>query len=217
MNRDILLFDLDGTLTDSGPGITRAAQYALDAFGTHVDDVQSLRFFVGPPLGESFARYVAPEQIPAIIDKFREYYLARGWCENTPYPGIHDCLRALRDAGKRLFVATSKLETTARRVLEHFDLLPYFEAVCGAPAGDPAAAKKALIVRRALETAGCTDLNRAVLTGDRCYDIRGGHEAGICAVGVLYGYGTREELEEAGADAIAATPETLQTLLLQGF
>ena len=217
MSQDILLFDLDGTLTDSGPGITRAAQYALDAFGIRVDDAQSLRFFVGPPLGESFARYVAPEQIPAIIDKFREYYLARGWCENTPYPGIHDCVRALHDAGKRLFVATSKFEPTARRVMEHFELMPYFEAVCGAPAGDPAAAKKSLIVRRALEIAGCTDPGRAVLTGDRCYDIRGGHEAGIRAVGVLYGYGTREELQDAGADAVAATPEALQNLLLKGI
>ena len=148
------------------------------------------------------------------IDRFREYYRVTGWLENEPYPGVRECLRALRAAGKRMYVATSKLESMARQVLTHFDLMQYFDGVCGGIADDPEAGKKANVVRRALREAGCTDCSRAVLSGDRKYDIYGGHAAGIQTVGVLYGYGSREELESAGADALAETPEALLARLL---
>ena len=179
MSRDILLFDLDGTLTDSGPGIMHAAQTALDSFGITGLSEQALRQFVGPP-----------------------------------YPGVRECLRALRAAGKRMYVATSKLESMARQVLTHFDLMQYFDGVCGGLYDDPEAGKKVNVVRRALREAGCTDCSRAILSGDREYDIYGGHAAGIQTVGVLYGYGSREELEAAGADALAETPEALLARLL---
>ena len=214
MSWDILLFDLDGTLTDSGPGIMHAAKTALQSFGIDGLSEQELRYFVGPPLWESFGKYLPEEQISAAIDRFREYYRVTGWLENEPYPGVRECLRALRAAGKRMYVATSKLESMARQVLTHFDLMQYFDGVCGGLSDDPEAGKKVNVVRRALREAGCTDCSRAILSGDREYDIYGGHAAGIQTVGVLYGYGSREELEKAGADALAETPEALLALLL---
>lgn len=213
MNRDIILFDLDGTLTESGPGIMKAAQYALRAYGIE-KPWQELSYFVGPPLSETFAAFVPEPEIPGIIARFREYYQKDGWLDNAPYPGVREMLDALRAGGKRLMVATSKLDRLAVQVLAHFDLLSRFEAVCGAPEGDPAAAQKAHIVRAALTKAGCTDPGRAVMVGDRKYDITGGHQAGLTAIGVLYGYGSREELTQAGADALAETPEALTKLIL---
>lgn len=214
MGWDILLFDLDGTLTDSGPGIMHAAKTALQSFGIDGLSEQELRYFVGPPLWESFGKYLPEEQISAAIDRFREYYRVTGWLENEPYPGVRECLHALKAAGKRMYVATSKLESMARQVLTHFDLMQYFDGVCGGIADDPEAGKKVNVVRRALREAGCTEYSRAILSGDREYDIYGGHAAGIQTVGVLYGYGSREELEKAGADALAETPEALLALLL---
>ena len=214
MGWDVILFDLDGTLTDSGPGIMHAAQYALDAFGVHVEDARTLSFFVGPPLVETFARYFPPEQVPAAIEQFRKYYRETGWLENEPYPGVGECLQALAAQGKKMFVATSKLEEMARRVLTHFGLMQYFTDVCGGLANDPGSGKKINVVRRALTSAGCPDGTGAVLVGDRSYDVLGGHEAGLQTVGVLYGYGSREELTSAGADLLAETPEELKTILL---
>ena len=214
MGWDILLFDLDGTLTDSGPGIMHAAKTALQSFGIDGLSEQELRYFVGPPLWESFGKYLPEEQISAAIDRFREYYRVTGWLENEPYPGVRECLHALKAAGKRMYVATSKLESMARQVLTHFDLMQYFDGVCGGIADNPEAGKKVNVVRRALREAGCTEFSRAILSGDREYDIYGGHAAGVQTVGVLYGYGSREELEKAGADALAETPEALLALLL---
>ena len=214
MGWDILLFDLDGTLTDSGPGIMHAAKTALQSFGIDGLSEQELRYFVGPPLWESFGKYLPEEQISAAIDRFREYYRETGWLENEPYPGVRECLHTLQAAGKRMYVATSKLESMARQVLTHFDLMQYFDGVCGGIADDPEAGKKVNVVRRALREAECTEYSRAILSGDREYDIYGGHAAGIQTVGVLYGYGSREELEKAGADALAETPEALLALLL---
>lgn len=215
MGWDVLLFDLDGTLTDSGPGIMHAAETALGSFGITGLSEQALRQFVGPPLGsESFAVYLPQADVQTAIDRFRAYYRETGWLENEPYPGVRECLHALKAAGKRMYVATSKLESMARQVLTHFDLMQYFDGVCGGIADNPEAGKKVNVVRRALREAGCTEFSRAILSGDREYDIYGGHAAGVQTVGVLYGYGSREELEKAGADALAETPEALLALLL---
>ena len=209
-----IFFDLDGTLTDSAEGITNSVAYVLKHYGISVKDKSTLNVFVGPPLVESFAVYLPQAEVQTAIDRFRAYYRETGWLENELYPGVRECLRALRAAGKRMYVATSKLESMARQVLTHFDLMQYFDGVCGGIADDPEAGKKANVVRRALREAGCTDCSRAVLSGDREYDIYGGHAAGIQTVGVLYGYGSREELESAGADALAETPEALLARLL---
>ena len=209
MGWDVLLFDLDGTLTDSGPGIMHAAETALASFGIAGLSEQALRQFVGPPLVESFAVYLPQADVQTAIDRFRAYYRETGWLENEPYPGVRECLHALKAAGKRMYVATSKLESMARQVL-----MQYFDGVCGGIADDPEAGKKVNVVRRALREAEYTEYSRAILSGDREYDIYGGHAAGIQTVGVLYGYGSREELEKAGADALAETPEALLALLL---
>lgn len=214
MGWDVLLFDLDGTLTDSGPGIMHAAEAALASFGIAGLCEQELRYFVGPPLVESFAVYLPQADVQTAIDRFRAYYRETGWLENEPYPGVRECLQTLRAAGKRMYVATSKLESMARQVLAHFDLLRYFDGVCGGLADAPEAGKKVNVVRRALREAGCTESSRAILSGDREYDIFGGHAAGVKTAGVLYGYGSREELEAAGADYLAQTPEALLALLL---
>ncbi len=213
MSWDIILFDLDGTLTESGPGIMKAGQYALRAFGLE-RDWRELSFFVGPPLSETFARFVPAQDVDAAVAKFREYYQKDGWLDNAPYPGIPELLAHLKAQGKRLFVATSKLDTMAVRIVEHFGLMPYFEAVCGAPAGDKEAGKKVNVVKAALKSAGCDELSRAVMIGDREHDVIGGHLAGLEVIGVLYGYGSREELTAAGADYISETPDTLETLIL---
>ena len=214
MGWDVLLFDLDGTLTDSGPGIMHAAETALASFGITGLCERELRYFVGPPLVESFAVYLPQADVQTAIDRFRAYYRETGWLENEPYPGVRECLQALQGAGKRMYVATSKLETMARQVLAHFDLLQYFAGVCGGSAEDPEAGKKVNVVRRVLRENGTDDLSRAVLSGDREYDILGGHQAGVQTIGVLYGYGSCTELTAAGADFLAASPEELQRLLL---
>lgn len=214
MSWESILFDLDGTLTDSGPGIMRGAQTALRAFGVEVADWRTLRHFIGPPLVDSFERFFAPEQAQAAVAKFREYYNETGWLENAVYDGIESCLRTLREHGRRLYVATSKPEPMAVRVLEYFKLAQYFEDICGALPAVRETANKEAVVRRALAAAGCENLGSAVLVGDREHDVHGGHAAGIAVIGVLYGYGDREELEQAGADRIAATPEEITELIL---
>ena len=213
MHCDIILFDLDGTLTDSGPGIMKAGQYALRAFGIE-RDWRELSFFVGPPLSETFARFVRAENVDAAVAKFREYYQQDGWLDNAPYPGIPTLLAHLKSEGKRLFVATSKLDIMAERILEHFGLAPYFDAICGAPEGDREAGKKVNVVKAALKAAGCDDLSRAVMVGDREHDVLGAKKNGLPCIGAVYGYGTAGELTAAGAAALAETVEELHKLLL---
>lgn len=214
MRWNTILFDLDGTVTDPKVGITSAAAYALRTLGLGDHDPDTLTPFIGPPLHLIFPRYGAQsdEQIDRATDLFREYYARQGWAENIPYPGMAAFLAALRDAGLTLFIATSKPEPMAVRILEHFDLAQYFTAICGSQPGDRSSADKAAVIRAALGRA--SDPARAVMVGDRCYDVAGGHTAGLPVVGVLYGYGGRTELAEAGADAIAANLTELKDILL---
>lgn len=215
MRWDTVLFDLDGTVTDPKVGITQAAATALRELGYGDIDPDSLTAFIGPPLHESFpALYgLNGEATDRAIRIFRAYYTDRGWAENIPYPGMADFLAELRQAGLRLAIATSKPEDTARRILAHFDLAEHFELICGSCAGDKASAGKASVVRDALHRLG--DTGRAIMVGDRSYDIVGAHTVGFPAAGVLYGYGSRQELESAGADFIAADLCELKAILLQ--
>ena len=208
-----ILFDLDGTLTDSAPGITNSVAYALAHFGIH-EEPKDLLKFVGPPLNESLAEFYgfSPERTTEAIAVFREYFVEKGWCENAPYPGVTEMLRDLQAAGKQLMVATSKPEVQAVRILKHFGLAPYFDHICGAPPDNEEGAKKSAIIRRALEWAG--DLSQTVMVGDRRHDVAGAKETGLPCIGVLYGYGGREELEQAGAAYIAEDMAALRRLLL---
>lgn len=208
-----IFFDLDGTLTDSGPGIMNCAQLALDHFGIPVEDRAQLRAFVGPPLRQSFARFGVPaEDIDEAIRVFRGRYVPVGKFENSPYPGIQDLLRELKEAGYALFVATSKPEVTAVEVLEHFQLAQYFDRICGASL-EAGRESKADVITYLLAQIG--DPGQTVMVGDTDYDVIGAKAHGIPTIGVTWGYGEAAAMESAGAIALADTPQALRSLLEQ--
>ncbi len=214
MGAKFALFDLDGTLTDPREGITRSAAHALKHFGIEADP-EELTFFIGPPLYESFERFPIPEdRMEEAVAAFREYFEPRGWMENVPYPGIEGTLERLRGAGMTLILATSKPEAFAKRIMERFDLAKYFTLLCGAPMDERRAAKSA-VVARALRESGVADPSRALMVGDRRHDVEGAGANGLDTVGVLWGYGTREELETAGAKYLAENLGELEEILLQ--
>ena len=214
MRWDTVVFDLDGTVTDPKEGTTGAVAYALRALGREAEP-DGLTAFIGPPLHESFPELCGlnEEETDRAIREFRVYFSSRGWMENVPYEGMAQFLAVLRAAGLRLVIATSKPEEFALRILEHFQLASYFDVICGACGDDKASADKASVIRRALARAGET--GRTVMVGDRRYDVAGAHANGIAAIGVLYGYGGREELSAAGADEIAGDLNELESILLR--
>lgn len=206
-----VLFDLDGTLTDSGEGIINCAAMTLERFGLPVPSREELRVFVGPPLGDTFVKFGIPaERTQEAIEIFRSRYVPIGKFENYPYPGIRELLEALKNQGHKLFVATSKPEVTAIEVLEHFDLAKYFHMVCGATL-DHSRITKSQVIAFLLEQNGRID--NAVMVGDTAFDVIGAAEHGIPTIGVAWGYGSVAEMKEAGAAAISDTPEQLFTLL----
>jgi phosphoglycolate phosphatase len=210
-----VLFDLDGTLTDPGPGITNAVNYALNKFGMASQDRSALYRFIGPPLWDSFEQYCgfSREKAETAVQYFREYYNETGIFENAPYDGIRALLTSLKGSGRTLAVATSKPEITAKRVLEHFDLDGFFTFV-GGSAYDGSRVKKEDVIRYVLDSCGICDPSSTVMVGDREHDIIGARKTGVASVGVLYGYGCREELETAGAGMIAGTVAELGRVLL---
>ena len=213
----VVLFDLDGTLTDSAPGITAAAAYALSHYGIDVPDRRALLRFVGPPLRDSFMEFYgfsAEQAEEAVTRYYRAYYRERGLFECSVYDGVPEMLEALRALGARLLLATSKPEVFARAVLERFGLLPLFSGVTGSNL-DGTRESKAEVVACALAGAGVSDPAAAVMVGDRRFDVAGARAAGVDTIGVLYGYGSLNELTQAGADDIAATPEQLRDLILR--
>ena len=216
MNKTHILFDLDGTLTDPGMGITNSVAHALSHFGITVTDRTQLYRFIGPPLMDSFMEYYGftEEQATEAVRVYRKYFADKGWAENTVYEGIEAMLSELVAAGKTLLVATSKPQVFAERILHHFNLAHYFAHICGVALQAPRGYSKADVIREALAKAVVTDLSAAVMVGDRHHDIDGAKAVGISSVGVLYGYGDREEHEAAGADAIAESVAELRTALL---
>jgi len=210
-----ILFDLDGTLTDPKIGITKSVAYALKSFGIEVKDLDSLCKFIGPPLRVSFREYYGfceDDCIKAIV-KYREYFRETGLFENKVYPGIENLLKNLKQSGRKLFVATSKPTVFAVRILEHFNLLQYFDYVAGSEL-DGSRDSKSDVIKFALQKNGLTDLTNVIMVGDREHDVMGAKENNIDVVGVLYGYGDRVELEKAGADYIVETVEALNELLM---
>jgi phosphoglycolate phosphatase len=206
---DVILFDLDGTLTDPGEGITNSVAYALRKWGIEVEDRKELYTFIGPPLSASFAKYYgfSEEDSLKCVDYYREYFGDIGIFENEVYDGVHDLLTHLKEIGKTLVLATSKPEQYAKRILEHFDLAKYFDYVSGASM-DESRNKKGDVIRYAIENFDI-DVSKAVMIGDREHDILGAKENSLRSIGVLYGYGDRAEHEAAGADYIAETVEDI--------
>ena len=211
-----ILFDLDGTLTDPAEGITKAVEAALNHYGITVADRAALHKFIGPTLDESFPEFYGFDaaRTAEATEVFRAYFDRQGWRENIPYPGVEDMLRDLRAAGKRLLVATSKPEVFALRIMEHFGLAQYFDHICGAPMDNQEGAKKAAVIRDALRRAGVEDLSTAVMVGDRRHDIDGARQAGLEAVGVLWGYGDLQELEASHPVHIVESFDGLKRVLI---
>lgn len=205
-----ILFDLDGTVTDPGEGITNSVMYALKKFGIEESDRRKLYRFIGPPLADSFQEFYgfSVSEAKEGIRFYREYYSEKGILENKLYPGIEDVFKKIRADKGQIIMATSKPEFFARQILEYFHLDRYFDFIAGATM-DEKRVKKGDVIAYALEEKGITDRNQVLMIGDRKHDIQGAKENGLDSMGVLYGYGSREELEMAGADYIAESVEEL--------
>ena len=206
MQKQIVLFDLDGTLTDPKVGITKSVRYALNAYGIQVDDLDSLCAFIGPPLHESFMKFYGFSEKMAFeaVDKYREYFKETGIYENVMYHGIEQLLQRLVDEGKQLAVATSKPTVFAVKIAEHFGISRFFSYIVGSEL-DGSRTRKGEVIAQALKELEVKDLSTVVMVGDREHDVVGARENGIDSIGVLYGYGDRAELERAGASLIAAS------------
>lgn len=208
MKYNWIFFDLDGTLTQSGPGIINSVKHALRKMGKPELPEETLRHFIGPPLSDSFVKFCGctQEEAKQGIVFYREYYTSGGMFENELYSGVEEMLRKLKNAGLRLAIATSKPEFMSVQIAEHFHLNQYFEAICGATV-DEKRVKKSDVIAYALEMLGISQEQKdaVLMVGDREHDIFGAKENGLDSMGVLYGYGSREELCEAGADYIVGT------------
>ncbi len=213
MRYEHIFFDLDGTLTDPALGITNAIIYARKKWGLDPGRNEDYYKFIGPPMPKSYEQFWGMDHDTAVrfLATYREYFGTVGLFENQVYPGIPELLRDLRAAGCRLYMATTKPTGFSTQIAEKFGLLPWFEIISGSqPSGDNT---KEDVIRFAEKTCR-VDMAKAVMVGDRLYDVEGAHACAIPCVGVCYGYGGREELAAAGADYIADTVEDLRALLL---
>ena len=211
MTHKAILFDLDGTLTDSGEGIINCAIPALQHYGLSVPDRETMKEIVGPPLRDSFIKYGIPaEEVENAITIFRGRYTTIGKYENRPYKGIVEMLASLKAQGHKLYIATSKPEPQAKDILAHFDLIRFFDLVAGASA-DESRATKEEVIEYLKSMAG--EVAQPVMIGDTVYDVKGAAVHGIPAIGVSWGYGNVADMVAAGAKAIADTPEQLMELI----
>jgi phosphoglycolate phosphatase len=203
-----IYFDLDGTLTDPKPGITRSIQYALEKLDRPVPSEDELAWCIGPPLRASLAKLLGGDDLAeTALSLYRERFGDIGIFENEVYPGIEHILAVLARSGRRLFVATSKPVVYAERIIDHFKLAPYFQRVFGSEL-DGRRSDKTELLGYALQATGVDPL-RAIMIGDRSHDMIGARNNAMTAVGVLYGYGNKEELLGAGAHHVCATPQAL--------
>lgn len=207
---EYLLFDLDGTVVDSGEGVTNSVAYALSKWGIKVKDKNDLFVFLGPPLVESFSKYYgfSHEDSLKCVEYYREYYNDKGIFENTVYEGVENVISQAKKAGRKIILATSKPEEYAVRILEYLDLSKYFDLIAGATM-DESRNQKDGVIRYALESLGITDTSKVIMIGDREHDVIGAAKNDINTIGVLFGFGDREELESAGAKYIAPTAEDI--------
>ena len=203
-------FDLDGTIVDSSLGITNAVIHSLKKFGIEPPDRKELYSFIGPPLRDSYAKYYGfdEEKCRKAILYYREYYQDQGIYENQVYEGLESTLKALKERGKKLVVATSKPEVFAKRILEYYHLADYFDYVAGMEIGG-GRATKVEVIEYALWACKIENRSAVIMVGDRMHDVTGAKLAGIDCIGVLYGFGSREELEHAGASYIVETPQDI--------
>lgn len=218
MKYQYILFDLDGTITESAPGILNSVRYALKKMGFAIRDEEELLQFIGPPLVDSMKKYYSmnEEQAEQAVVFYREYFSQKGLFENSVYEGIEESLKLLSESGKKHAIATSKPEEYSVRIIEHFGLTDKFEKICGATM-DKSRNEKADVIRYTLEMLGIPDEDKGsvLMVGDRRHDIIGAKQNGLDSMGVLYGYGDRNELEEAGADYIAESAIDVAKIILK--
>lgn len=208
-----LLFDLDGTLTDSTEGIIKCLVNAITQMGFAVPEDSNK--FLGPPIRQSFAEFCGmnEEQVNQAVKIFRERYSTVGLFENRVYEGVSEMLDRLKKGGKRLMVATSKPQVYAIRIFDRFGLSQFFEFVGGAEL-DGSRDYKDEVIEYVLAQRGITDRSKVLMIGDRRQDVFGAHKTGIKCMGILWGFGSIEELKDAGADFIAETPDEATDMLL---
>jgi phosphoglycolate phosphatase len=208
-----VFFDLDGTLTDSGEGIINCAILALEHFGLPIPSREALRVFVGPPLDQSFINHGVPaDKTGEAIRVYRSRYTTVGKFENFPYPGVEELLQKLKNAGCRLFVATSKPEGMSVEILEKFGLAHYFEKICGATL-DGSRSHKADVIAYLLSQV--EDVENVVMVGDTAFDVIGAKAHGIDTIGVSWGYGKVSDMTDAGAVSIAHSMDELYNQIMK--
>lgn len=203
-------FDLDGTLTDPFEGISRCIAYALEGLGYEKPPGEEMRRFIGPPLLETFGELIGSEHAPRALELYRERFADTGWRENAVYPGVREALATINAAGHRCFVATTKPQVFARRIIEHFELSPFFAAVYGSELDGTRSDKTELLRFAARDRTGTRP---SVMVGDRRHDVAGALNNGFLAIGASWGFGTEEELLATGAHCLAATPQQLPGLV----
>lgn len=210
-----ILFDLDGTLTDSKEGITKSVQYALKDFGIEVDNLDQLQPFLGPPLQVSFKEFYGfnNEDTNIAIAKYRERFATIGAFENSVYEGVEELLQDLIGEGKELAIATSKPEVYTLKILERFNLKKYFKVIVGSEL-DGSRSSKGLVIKEVFKRLKLDNIDNVVMVGDREHDVIGAKECNIPVIGVKYGYGRDGELEQANADYIVDNIEELRNILL---
>lgn len=214
MTTTTVLFDLDGTLTDPKAGITRCIRYALETLGHPVPDENTLLWCIGPPLRESFKRLLnstSDELVSEALRLYRERFNQKGKFENHVYPYIPHTLESLKTSGAKLFIATSKPTVFAEQIAVHFDLAQYFKGIYGSELSGERSDKKDLIAH--IIRSERLDPSTTLMVGDRYHDMVGAKHNTIKAIGVTYGYGSPDELRQAGADAIVDSPAELSTIL----
>ena len=217
MRYQYLLFDLDGTITDPKVGITTCVQYALEHFGIHEPDNDKLEPFIGPPLQDSFEQFyhMDAETAKQAVAKYRERFQTVGLYENEIYDGMADLLKTLKEGGCRLAVASRTPHVFVKKLLEHFDVVQYFDVVVGSEL-DGSRAKKEEVVQEALrqlDPKGQVSSGQMVMIGDRCFDVQGAKAHHLDSIGVAYGYAAEGELEQAGATFVVDTVQQLKELL----
>jgi phosphoglycolate phosphatase len=212
---DLILFDLDGTLTDSAPGIFSSVNETLEKMNFPKPDPETLRKFIGPPLWYSFANFcgMTDAQADQAVEYYRESYNISGAYKNLPYPHVFELLDALKEAGATMAVATSKPDNIAGKVLDYFKISPYLKGVF-APDESEHTGRKCLLINEALRVCK-VPANRTVMIGDTHFDAAGAKESGTDFIGVLYGFGTQEEMEAEGGKVFAEDFAELKNLLLK--
>lgn len=208
---DSFFWDLDGTLTESSPGIINSVKYALERFGINETDEEKLKLFVGPPLMFSFQEFYgfSKEDARKAMNIYREYFGEKGLFENSVYKGIKETLNELKLLGKRLFVATAKPEIYMTRILDKFELTDFFEDACGSDL-EETRSEKSKVIEYTINKNNLSEEQKSgkiLMIGDRKYDIIGAHKNNLKCAGVLWGYGSKEELSENGADFLVENPE----------